>query len=82
MVATDAIRLARKSREALNEIEKFGCLERLHEGPDANDGEIYTCMILLRQIFYSLTVIRNKAQVTLSQLQKLSSNSAFAACFS
>lgn len=61
MVISDTIKLAKKSRDQLNEVEVQGSLRRLHEGPDAQDGEVYTTVCSLMTLFYSVTVIRSKA---------------------
>lgn len=62
-VVGDTIKLAKKSRSAIAEIEDFGCLKRIHpiEGADA----IYTGIVGLRKVFFELAPIKNKHSITM-----------------
>ena len=62
-VVTDTIKLAKKTRDAIAEINEFGCLRRIH--PVEGNDEIYSGVVALRKIFFELTPIKNKQAITM-----------------
>ena len=62
-VVTDTIKLAKKTRDAIADINEFGCLSRIH--PVEGNDEIYTGIVALRKIFFELTPIKNKHTMTM-----------------
>ena len=71
-LVTDTIKLAKKDRSEHDEIGEFGCLSKIHP-PDSLQGsvDIYDLVRDLRQLFYNLTPIKNKASITSQVFEKL-----------
>ena len=78
-VVNDTISLATKSREQLAESTEFRSLQKVC--PTGN-SEVYESLIAIRTLFYSLTPIKNKAQLTLQGFEKLHQRPAIAAIIS
>ena len=55
-VVTDTIKLAKKSRSAIAELDEFNSLKRILW----SDAPIYSGVIALRRLFFELAPIKNK----------------------
>lgn len=69
-VIIDSVNLARKPFSKVKEINDYGCLHRIH--PLGSDTDLFDMVNTLRDLFYQLTSIKNKAFINSSQFEKLS----------
>ena len=72
----DVILLAKKSKQAVIETTQFGTLTKIHPENHVvqtaeTDVDIYNIVLKLRQIFYAITPIKNKATMTSQIFDKL-----------
>ena len=72
-LVTDTIKLAKKPRDKLEEIDEFGSLTKIHPCDAGEEAmtDIYTLVHNLRTIFYTITPIKSKTQVTAQMFEKL-----------
>ena len=73
MLVQDTILLAKKSREAVCSLVNFNSLSKIHpaQGESESQIDLYAVVRNLRQIFYSITPIKNKSQVSAQMFEKL-----------
>lgn len=76
-LVTDVINLAKKKHGEIDEIDEFGSLTRIHPH-DMNNLEemteettVFNSILNLRQIFYEITPIKNKTQLSAQMFEKL-----------
>ena len=69
-VVGDAINLARKSRAKLAETDSFRTLTKVHPIEDA-ESPVYSNLLALRSLFYTLCPIKNKNALTMQGIEKL-----------
>ena len=62
-VIQDTILMAKKPRNKFESIDTFKSLSKIHPLPD-DPAPVYTSLVILRNVFYSLAAIKNKAVVT------------------
>jgi hypothetical protein len=71
-VVEDAIKLTKKSKDKLLETEKYGSLTRVYPlSEDSNAFKVWQTMQAARDVYYMLTVIKQKATITSSNFEKL-----------
>lgn len=69
----DTILLTKKKRVTVEQTREFGTLTKIHPSEESGESAIdmYSLVRQLRTVFYSLTPIKTKAQITSQNFEKL-----------
>ena len=72
--------LCKKNKETVAELNEFNSLTRIYPPQDESALNVNELVLKLRQIFYALTPIKNKAQISAQMFEKLHQKPVVKSC--